>query len=106
VNSEYRKYVRDKVKVETEIQLREKAGDNFRVVKIKWDGPGWYFIYHYSQPCPRGCCHDEVFEAQSASDRTCEIQSKMKDLASHLKEAKELVSCVPDELDELDELDE
>jgi len=80
-----KRYIREKVKVETEEELREKAGSDFRVVKVKWDGPGWYFIYHYSQPCPRGCCHDEVFEAISASDRAYELQQKIKNLAQELR---------------------
>lgn len=89
--TDYRQYVREKVNATTEEELRQKA-KGFRVVKVDWDGPGWYFIYHYSQPCPRGCCFDQVFEAQSASDRANEIQSKMRELASNLKEAKELAS--------------
>ena len=89
MSHDYRQYVREKVDAKTEEELQEKAED-FRVVKINWDGPGWYFIYHYSQPCPRGCCHDEVFEAQSAADRAYDIQSKMKDLADDLKEARKL----------------
>lgn len=86
---DYRQYVREKVNAENEEELREKA-KGFRVVKIDWNGPGWYFIYHYSQPCPRGCCHDDVFEAQSASARACEIQDEMRSLADDLREAREL----------------
>lgn len=79
-------------KFETEEQLREEASKPYfsRVQIINWDGPGWYYIFRYSQPCPRGCCYDSVFEAVHASKQAKELASEIKDLASELKRAREL----------------
>jgi len=81
-----------KLKFSTEEQLREAANKPyfFRVQKINWDGPGWYYIFKYDQPCPRGCCRDNVFEAISASNWAAELAQEMKDLAQQLKEARGL----------------
>lgn len=81
-----------KLKVETEEKLREMAKKPYfyRVQIINWDGPGWYYIFKYSQPCPRGCCCENVFESMSAKQWAGEITQKMKDLAYQLKEAREL----------------
>ena len=81
-----------KLKFDTESQLREAANKPyfFRVQIINWDGPGWYYIFKYDQPCPRGCCRDNVFEAKSAKAWAIEIAEQMKQLAYQLKEAREL----------------
>lgn len=88
--SDYKRLVREKVKAQTEQELYDKAGSDFRVVKVNWDGPGWYLIYHYSQRCPRGCCYDDVFEALSVEDRAYELQSEIRGLASDLSELRKL----------------
>jgi hypothetical protein len=80
----------DKMKFESEDQLKVAATEPYfcRVQIIKWDGPGWYYIFRYSQPCPRGCCRDDVFEAISASKWAEMLADKIKDLAYQLKEAR------------------
>jgi len=96
--------VQMKMKFETEDQLKELASKPYfcRVQIINWDGPGWYYIFRYSQPCPRGCCRDSVFEAITAKQFVQNVSEEINDLKRQLSEAKEHVG--EQDLFEYDEL--
>lgn len=60
----------------------------FRVQDINYTKSGWYYIETYDQPCPRGCCRDNVIRIIPAETRVKEIQDEMKELSYSLKEAR------------------
>ena len=66
----------------------DKQHEHCRVRKGEWRGPGWYYVTHYSQKCPRGCCYDAVCEITFAENRAEEIRCAMRDLAQELSDAK------------------
>jgi len=72
------------VHAESEQFLRDRTKS--RVRKIYWKQPGWYFLTEYSQPCPRGCCRDDVMEYVHIDDRREEIVEQMKELSGQLKD--------------------
>lgn len=59
-----------------------------RILKLNWQGRGWYYVTEYSQRCPRGCCYDSVLEFRSAEERVNEVKEGMKELAEELKDAR------------------
>jgi hypothetical protein len=81
-----------KLKCETEQELKDAASKPYfcRVQKINWDGPGWYYIFRYSQRCPRNCCDDDVFEAISAKKRAEDLADEIRKLASQLRDVRTL----------------
>jgi hypothetical protein len=83
---------KSKLKCDTEQQLKDAASKPYfyRVQIINWDGPGWYYIFKYDQPCPRGCCRDNVFEAISKKKWEQRIVEEIRDLAYQLREVRSL----------------
>lgn len=79
-----------RVRFETEAEAKADADDWYRIVRIDWTGPGWYAIFTYDKPCPRGCCRDNVYEAIPVSKWADLIADEIKNLASQLKEARSL----------------
>lgn len=49
-----------------------------------------YYIGHYSQPCPRGCCYDCVTEIITKREYIQEIKNEIIKMAELLKKAREL----------------
>lgn len=72
---------------ETKAELDAKAR-GARVTRTKWCGPGMYYIKEYKQPCPRGCCYDDVFESYTPSEVIDEVVDQMRDLAYQLRTAR------------------
>ena len=65
--------------------------DDWCVIKKgEWSGPGWYWIFTYSQRCPRGCCYDSVIEAITAKELADELRESMIYLAQRLRDARAL----------------
>ena len=81
-----------RVRFETEQEAKTYADDWHRVVIVDWTGPGWYAIFSYDKPCPRGCCRDNVFEAMPVRKWADLIADEMKDLACELKEARSYIT--------------
>lgn len=77
----------DCLEFEDKSQIVERA-KNSRVIDINWSGPGWYYIFRYSQPCPRGCCRDSVYKAISSAEWCKDLAEEIKDLSSQLREAR------------------
>lgn len=65
----------------------EKLGHN-RVQLGKYDGPDKYYVLHYSRPCPRGCCYDNVIEILTKEETAQEVSEAMRDLSYILKQAR------------------
>lgn len=59
-----------------------------RVQMGEWAGPGRYMLLSYTQPCPRGCCTDSVFEVRSAADVIADARDEMRELAGVLRTAR------------------
>jgi hypothetical protein len=59
-----------------------------RVQMGTWTGPGRYFVLSYSQPCPRGCCYDSVYEVLTAEDVARAARETIREYASLLREAR------------------
>lgn len=77
-------------KFQSQAELNKAAADsNCRVRKTNWTSPGWYFVTHYTQKCPRGCCYDGVIEFTHVDDRIYEIRDEMRSLADLLRFARE-----------------
>lgn len=74
------------VNLYSEQQFKDKQTG--RCNKGYFQGVGKYYILEYSQPCPRGCCYDDVVEVLSASEVEDEVKDKMKDMANLLKESR------------------
>lgn len=73
----------------TEADAKSAAqGLGARVRRYDWDGPGWYYVTVYQQRCPRNCCYDSVFHAESGRQRADSIRERMVDFASELKDAR------------------
>lgn len=65
-----------------EIKTAEDAKQYLNDARCKhngWDGPGYYAIYSYSQPCPRGCCYDLVKEIIPLQDYLHELQKRIEE---------------------------
>lgn len=78
------------VEIETEQEFCSilQGGFSSRVQKGSWSGPGRYYLIEYTQPCPRGCCRDDVREFLTADEVVEHARDKMRDLASLLKSAR------------------
>jgi hypothetical protein len=72
---------------ETEKAARDHC-QSFRVHKVYWTVPGWYYIKTYTQRCPRNCCDDNVIKITHASDRVKEVKEEIRELADELRTAK------------------
>lgn len=59
-----------------------------RVQMGNYEGPGDYYLLSYSQPCPRGCCYDDVYEVLTADEVVKEIVNEIRDLAADLRQAR------------------
>jgi len=59
-----------------------------RVQIGQWNGPGRYLLLSYQQPCPRGCCTDDVCELIPAADVVEAVREEMRELAAVLKVAR------------------
>lgn len=68
-------------------------GSSARVQKGTWAGPGRYLVLSYSQPCPRGCCYDSVFEVLSSEDVASQAREVIRENADLLREAKRLIGA-------------
>ena len=68
---------------------------SYRVKKINWTGPGMYHISKYSQPCPRGCCFDTVFEAVPITERIEILVEKIRVLAYQLRRTRDRIKINP-----------
>jgi hypothetical protein len=55
---------------------RDKC-DRGVVSKGTYDGPGKYLVMSYSQPCPKGCCHDWGYQALSQLDVRIEAREQV-----------------------------
>lgn len=51
-----------------------------------YDGPKKYYVLSYSQPCPRGCCTDSVYEAINREQVEYEVEREIEDLKEILEE--------------------
>lgn len=81
-----------KVILESAHENLKKYGDvvegNFsaNVQKGVWQGPGRYFLLRYSQPCPRGCCNDNVNEVLTEEEYKDELAYELDKISKELKE--------------------
>jgi hypothetical protein len=80
------------------VNAKEEFVSDARVQKIDWVGPGWYFIFKYTQKCPRGCCYDDVFEAKSLKKWKAELSEEIRNLEYRLRDVKELEEPYTDEV--------
>lgn len=76
---------------ETEDDARQwmDAADGSRIQRVRWSGPGWYRVSHYTQPCPRSCCTDDVVELTSYPECVKDWQSDLCGIMYTLEEAAE-----------------
>jgi hypothetical protein len=58
----------------------KKDGYQARVQKGSFNGPGLYFLLQYSQPCPRGCCYDDVNEVLTEERAKGELADYIEEL--------------------------
>lgn len=79
----------DKQKFETEKKL-DAYCYGYRVQKQEWTGPGWYFIFKYTQRCPRDCCYDDVIWAIDAAEYRKLLVEQGKEIAGRLSEIRSL----------------
>lgn len=81
------KCVVETIKAEDKNLLRQHIKDKYdvRIIDVQWEKPGLYILVKYSQPCPRGCCYDEVIDAIHVEDYANEIARKIRDLAEDLR---------------------
>lgn len=64
--------------------------DGYRVKRLNWIEPGYYFVTTGYQPCPRGCCEESFIEYTYREDREREIKEFMITICNALKECKGL----------------
>jgi hypothetical protein len=76
-----------------EARVASEKPHHYRVRKIHWEGPGWYYITKYEQRCPRNCCYDDVIKMVSAKARSDEVADEIRELAGQLREARERVAA-------------
>ncbi len=76
--------------IESEEEFKKiLMSENVRVGKGTYSGQGRYGLLRYSQPCPRGCCHDNVNELLARHEIESEIEreyKKLNDLLVRLEE--------------------
>jgi len=66
-----------------------KSQGRSRVSKGAYSGPGDYFKLNYAQPCPRGCCYDNVTELLSKEEATKRINETIEELQYLLPQEEE-----------------
>lgn len=59
-----------------------------RVQKGRYVGPGQYMLLQYDQPCPRGCCYDDVNELLSSEEVAAEVKEQIDELQALLERAE------------------
>jgi hypothetical protein len=58
------------------------------VRKGEWAGQGRYLLLEYSQPCPRGCCRDDVREVLASEEVIREASEVIRNLGVLIREAR------------------
>lgn len=53
-----------------------------------YSGPGRYLLLSYTEPCPRGCCEDSVYEVISAEDIIEECKNLIKEYVDVIKTSR------------------
>ena len=67
-------------------KLKKDSFGGARVRKGTYQGPGHYYLLQYGQPCPRGCCTDDVNEVITAEEAFLETKEAIRDFARQYRE--------------------
>ena len=87
------------VKSQEEFELALSAS-KARVQKSKknYNDPGWYYVLGYSQPCPQGCCYDDVCEIIGVDQV---MQEAKREINKRKDEMRDFIGFIWDTKDKL-----
>lgn len=75
--------------------MKHQGGD---VCTTHWTSPGWYYLFHHTEPCPRGCCTNSHAEAYSVECLMVELEDAIVALNAKYQTLKTFFSKKLEEL--------
>lgn len=70
--------------------------DFYEIRRVGWDGPGWYRTTFDTEPCPKGCCRDQVIELEIIGDLVTDKRSSARRLLERADEIEKAVKALGD----------
>jgi hypothetical protein len=62
--------------------------EHYDVVRMHWDGPGWYWQEWHQEPCLRGCCTQYNLTLHPANWLVADLNDKIDSLSTIIAEIR------------------
>lgn len=74
--------------------LDTTKNDWCEIRRVRWSGPGWYYESYDTQPCPKGCCQDQVVELESIEGLISDKRGEARRLLERADEIEKAIKVL------------